>query len=152
VTFRFDKERLAAFRAVFPKAQWRKDSRTWFVPDPEAVGRVNLWIGERRQQEREADEAAARAAESDTIEDPRVSRVPEGWAVRTPYDPAVIELLRGLPGAKWDADTKRWIIPLRSTEALRNALPRLAELAAEAARRAADRARQGYRARSPLRR
>jgi hypothetical protein len=152
VKFRFDRERLAAFRALFPKAQWRRDSGTWFVPEPDAAGRVNLWIQEQRQQERAADAAAREAAESDTIEDPHVARVPEGWAVRTPYDPALVALLRGLSGARWDADTKRWLVPLRSTEALREALPRLTELAAEATSRAVARARQGYRARSPLRR
>jgi hypothetical protein len=150
VKFRFDRERLAAFRALFPKAQWRRDSGIWFVPDPDAAGRVNLWIEEQRQQEREADAAAREAAESVTIEDPRVARVPEGWAVRTPYDPALVALLRGLSGARWDADTKRWLVPLRSTQALRDALPRLTELAAGAASRAAARARPGYRARSPL--
>ena len=151
VRFRFDRERLTAFRKVFPDARWQKGSGTWFVPDPDADGRVNLWIAEWRRQEREADEAAERAAVSNAIEHPRVSRVPEGWAVRTPYDPALTELLRGLPGARWDAGVKRWIVPARATEALRAILPRLTALAAEAESRAAARARERYRVRSPLR-
>ena len=151
VRFRFDRERLAAFRDMFPNARWQKESGMWFVPDPGAADEVNRWIAERRQQEQEADEAAEQAAESNGIEHPRVSRVPEGWAVRTPYDPALTELLRGLPGAEWDAGVKRWIVPVRATEALRAVLPRLTELAAEAESRAAERARQKYRVRSPLR-
>jgi hypothetical protein len=150
VRFRFDPERLATFRDLFPNALWRRESRTWFVPDSDAAGRVNIWIAERRRQEREADAAAERAAEHDRIEHPRVSRLREGWAVGTPYHPALSELLRGLPGARWDADFKRWIVPVRSTEALRAALPRLTELVAEAKTRAAARARQRYSARSPL--
>ena len=121
------------------------------MPNPDADGRVSLWIAERRRQEREADEAAERAVEGNGIEHPRVSRMPEGWAVRTPYDLALTELLRGLPGARWDAGLKRWIVPARATEALRAVLPRLTELAAEAESRAAARARERYRVRSPLR-
>ena len=150
VRFRFDRERLADFRGLFPEARWRKDSGTWFVPDPDAAGRVNLWIADRCRQERETDEAARRAAESNGIEHPHVSRFPEGWAVKTPYDRALCELLRGMPGARWDADVKRWIVPVRSTEALRAALPRLDELVVEAKSHAAARARQRYYARSPL--
>ena len=122
----------------------------WCLECP-GCGRVNLWIAERHRQEREADEAAERAAESNAIEHPRVSRVPEGWAVRTPYDPALTELLRGLPGARWDAGVKRWIVPARATEALRAILPRLTALAAEAEIRAAGQARERYRVRSSLR-
>ena len=114
VRFRFDRQRLTAFRDTFPNARWQKDSGTWFVPDPGAAGQVNLWIAEQRRQEREADEAAERAAESKGIEHPRVTRLPEGWAVRMPYDPALTELLRGLPGARWDAGVKRWIVPVRA--------------------------------------
>jgi hypothetical protein len=150
VRFHFDPERLAAFRGLFPNARWQRDSRTWFVPDPDAAGRVSSWIAERRRQEREADEAAERIAERNGIEHPRVSRLPEGWAVQTPYHPALSELLRGLPGARWDADLKKWIVPVRSTETLRAALPRLTELVVEATSRAAARARQQYHARSPL--
>jgi len=151
VRFPFDRERLAAFRDTFPNARWQKDSGAWFVPDPGAADRVDVWITERRRQEREADEAAERAAESSGIEHPRVSRVLEGWAVRTPYDPALTELLRSLPGARWDAGVKRWIVPVRATEALRAVLPQLTALAAEAESRAAARARQRYSVRSPLR-
>jgi hypothetical protein len=75
---------------------------------------------------------------------------PQGWAVRTPYDPALTELLRCLPGARWNADLKRWTVPLRATEALRAVLPRLTELAAEVEPRAGARAHQTHRARSPL--
>jgi hypothetical protein len=149
--FRLDRERLAAFRDMFPNARWQKDSGTWFVPDPRAADRINRWIAERRRQEREADDAAERITEENGIEHPRVSRSPEGWAVRTPYDPALTELLRSLPGARWDAGVKRWIVPVRATETLRAVLPRLTELAAEAESRAAERARQKYRVRSPLR-
>jgi hypothetical protein len=150
VRFPFDRERLAAFRDLFPDARWRKDRGAWFIPEPEAADRANLWIDERRQQERAADEAAARAAENNAIEHPRVSRLPQGWAVRTPYDPALAELLRGLPGARWNTDLKRWTVPLRAAEALRAALPQLTESALKAERRANLRTRQAYRARSPL--
>jgi hypothetical protein len=147
VRFRFDRERLTAFREVFPNARWEKDSGTWFVPDPGAADRISRWITERQRQEREAD----KAAEGNGIEHPCVSRSPDGWAVRTPYDPALTELLRGLPGARWDAGGKCWIVPLRATEALRAVLPQLTEMAAEVKSRAAERARQKYRVRSPLR-
>ena len=93
VRFHFDSERLAAFRNVFPEARWQKDKRGWFVPGPGAAGRANLWIYERRPHERVADEAAAQATENNGVEHPRVSRLPERWAVRTPYDPALTELL-----------------------------------------------------------
>jgi hypothetical protein len=91
---------------MFPNARWQKETVTWFVPDPGAADRVNRWIAEQRRHEREANEAAERAAESNGIEHPRVSRSPEGWAVRTPYDPELAALLRSLPSARWDADVK----------------------------------------------
>ena len=56
--------------------------------------------------------------------------------MRTPYDPVLTELLRCLPGARWNADLKRWTVPLHVTEALRTALPQLTELAADAVSRA----------------
>jgi hypothetical protein len=68
VRFPFDRERLAAFRDTFPNARWQKDSGAWFVPDPGAADRVDVWITERRRQEREADEAAERVAKSSGIE------------------------------------------------------------------------------------
>ena len=33
VRFRFDRERLAAFRDTFPNARWQKDSGTWFCAE-----------------------------------------------------------------------------------------------------------------------
>ena len=63
VRFSFDRERLAAFRDLFPDARWRKDKRVWFIPEPEAADRANRWIDERQRQERAVDEARGESRE-----------------------------------------------------------------------------------------
>lgn len=36
---------------------------------------------------------------------------PYGWAeVRFPYDPALVAMIREIPGRRWDADAKAWLI------------------------------------------
>ena len=61
VSFPFDRERLAAFRALSPDIRWRKDSRAWLIPGFGAASQTNLWIDERKRQEQAADEGAVRA-------------------------------------------------------------------------------------------
>jgi SNF2 family DNA or RNA helicase len=43
----------------------------------------------------------------------RTIKFEDGFAaIRFPYNADLVELTRGLPGRKWDADNKRWLVPI----------------------------------------
>lgn len=61
-----------------------------------------------------------------------------GIFIRVRYSESLSNLLRKLPGARWEADAKQWRYPFTSGDAIRAAIPnieRLAALAQESAER-----------------
>lgn len=52
-----------------------------------------------------------------------VSRVDKTLRIRFPYDPAMVEVARGLPQRKWDGANKAWTCPATALDAVLAAFP-----------------------------
>lgn len=145
VSFPYDRMTVDQFRHRFPRARWRDDIKAWWVPGKTAARRIGRWLAE---QEAEAD-AYADARGRDAYDfDPIVSPYLEigrvGFKIRTPYSKTVVEELREIRFARWDADLRLWHVPFRSFEDLRSHWPAIEAAArrnepAERARRAEER-------------
>lgn len=61
------------------------------------------------------------------------------YLVRTPYDEEIVNLLRAVPGAKWNRDEKTWLVPAKNAVALAAAMPHIADISARLAEEAAAR-------------
>lgn len=120
VTFPYDAALVERFRARFPAARWNDEARAWLLPGTTAERRVAAWLQRELPEplafadERGRDAFAFDPIESDYLE------ANGDLVVRTPYSPAVIEHLRGVPWAAWDREEKVWRVPYRSLEALRS--------------------------------
>lgn len=122
-SFPYDATLVERFRLSFPKARWRDDRRSWFVPGSTAKRRLNRWL------ERElsgvlayGDERGRDAFMFSPIESQYL--VPEQEIiVRTPYSKTVVEELRAVPWAWWDGDERVWRVPFRSIDELRKRWP-----------------------------
>lgn len=119
VSFPYDASLVERFRARFPRARWDDSSRAWFVPGTTAARRVGLWVQRELSEPLAfADERGRDAFAFDPIESDYL-KANGDLIVRTPYSRTVIEQLRGIPWASWDADERAWRVPYRSLEALR---------------------------------
>ncbi|AZO82164.1 MULTISPECIES: hypothetical protein [unclassified Bosea (in: a-proteobacteria)] len=119
VSFPYDASLVERFRARFPRARWHDDSQTWFVPGTTAERRVGLWLQHELSEPMAfADERGRDAFAFDPIES-QYLEANDDLIVRTPYSRIVIEELRAIPWAAWDAGERAWRVPYRSLEALR---------------------------------
>lgn len=64
--------------------------------------------------------AARKAAESTGVE---ISRVGDTLRIRFPYDPAKVEIARGLPHRRWDGAAKAWACPVSALDTALTAFP-----------------------------
>ena len=85
-----------------------------------AGGGIELPALEIAQQAQGAERAAAKAAEPTGVE---ISRVGDTIRVRFPYDPALVEIARGLPHRSFDGATKAWVCPASALDAVLTAFP-----------------------------
>lgn len=65
-----------------------------------------------------------------------------GIAIKTNYSEPLSRALRSLPGNRWQPEARRWLLPFRSADALRDALPEINRLAEEARDRADEETRR----------
>ncbi|KAA2238110.1 hypothetical protein [Salinarimonas soli] len=148
VRFPFDRSLLDRFREAFPRARWRRSEERWFVPGTTAAARLDVWVSrELSDLDRHADDKGRDAFSFEPLASPYLE-VGEELTVRTPYSRRVVDLLRTVPFARWDADAKAWRIPFRGFERLRAAWPEIEE-AARYAEPEARRQRKAERAADP---
>jgi hypothetical protein len=131
-SFPYDRMTIERFRKAFPRARWNEDVKAWFVPGKTAARRFDRWI---ERESAEADVYADMKGRDAYAFEPIVSkylRPCQDWLeVVTPYSRTVVEQMRNIAFASWDADRRLWIVPYRSYEQLRTRW----DLIEEAARR-----------------
>lgn len=120
--FPYDRELVRRFRTEFPRARWREEG-CWFVPGVRAARRLDRWMtGELEAIDRHAD-AKGR---DDFAFDPLASDYLEAGddlIVRTPWSRTVVDEMRAIPWARWDAMARVWRVPYRSVAELRRRWP-----------------------------
>lgn len=127
--FPYDRMTVERFREAFPQARWRDDLKAWFVPGVRAERRLTAWMGrEWSGVLAYADQRGRDAFAFDPIASPYLD-VGDGFVIRTPYSRRVIDELRTVPWARWDAALKAWRVPFRSAEELRRHWPAIEEAA-----------------------
>ncbi|WFU11948.1 hypothetical protein QA646_26600 (plasmid) [Rhizobium sp. CB3090] len=119
-TFPYDRMTVERFRKSFPRARWSDDLKAWFVPGKTASRRFDRWL----EREAAAADAYADIKGRDAYAfDPILSKYllvqDDRLEVRTPYSRTVVDEMREVPFASWDADNRVWSIPYRSYEDLR---------------------------------
>lgn len=121
--FPYDRTTVERFREAFPRARWRDDLGTWFVPGKSAERRLNSWSS--REWSGVLTHADERGRDAYTFE-PLAStylEIADELVVRTPYSRDVVAELRQVPWARWDPASKAWRVPFRSFEELRRRWP-----------------------------
>lgn len=119
----FDRDRIARFREVFPRARFRRIDARWFVPGTTAQARLAVWIDrERTLEDVHADAKGRDAYAFDPLVSPYLE-VGDDLTVRTPYSRTVIKTLRGLAPAHWEPRRRAWRLPFRAYEDLRAVWP-----------------------------
>jgi hypothetical protein len=133
VTFPFDRALLDRFRETFPRARFRRKEARWFVPGTTAERRLDAWIArEVADLDAHADAKGRDAYSFEPLAESPYLRVGTDLVVRTPYDRAVVDLLRAIPFARFDGEAKAWHVPFRSYETLRARWPAIEAAAREA--------------------
>ena len=118
------------FRKTFPRARWNDDLKAWFVPGKTAARRFDRWLElERSQTETHADIKGRDAFVFDPIASKYLRRLDSHLEVVTPYSRTVVDEMRQVPFASWDADRRVWTVAYRSYEALRRHWTRIEEAA-----------------------
>jgi hypothetical protein len=126
-----DRITVQRFRQAFPRARWSDSLNAWFVPGRTAERRLGRW---RAEMEAEAgafaDEKGKDAFAFDPIESRYLEAGPLGFQIQTPYSRTVVNEIREIPFARWDADRRLWTVPYRSYDELHRRWPAI-EAAAE---------------------
>jgi hypothetical protein len=126
-----DRITLARFREAFPRARWSDRLNAWFVPGRTAEKRISRWLAEMEAEaDRFADEKGRDAFAFDPIESRYLEATPATLQIQTPYSRTVVNEIREIPHARWDADRRLWTVPYRSFDELRRRWPTI-EAAAE---------------------
>jgi hypothetical protein len=123
--FPYDRATVEKFRQNFPRARWREDLKSWFVPGKTAERRIGRWLAHELPATSELADARGRDAYAF---DPIVSdylEPAEDLRIRTPYSRTIVEEMRQIPWAWWDEEGRAWRIPFRSYEELRQRWPRI---------------------------
>jgi hypothetical protein len=127
--FPYDRELVRRFREAFPRARWRADEQKWFVPGTTAVKRLDTWMAQELDSlDRHAEAKGRDAFVFDPLESSYLT-VAEDLRVRTPYSRTIVEALRAIPFAHWDAEERIWRVPFRSYEELKERWPEIEEAA-----------------------
>src|SRR6478609_9218273 len=119
-----DRITVQRFRESFPRARWSDSLNAWFVPGRTAEKRIGRWLAEMESEaDRFADEKGRDAFAFDPIESRYLETAPAGFLIRTPYSRTVVNEIREIPDARWDADRRLWTVPYRSFNELRQRWP-----------------------------
>ncbi len=142
-----DRITVERFTEAFPRARWNDTLNAWFVPGRRAEKRIGRWLAEMEAEaDTFADEKGRDAFAFEPIESRYLEAAPASFQIRTPYSRTVIDEIREIPYARWDADRRLWTVPYRSSEELRQrwqAIEAAAERGEPAARRARRQAIKG---------
>ncbi len=137
-----DRITVARFREAFPRARWSDRLNAWFVPSRTAEKCIGRWLAEMEAEaDRFADEKGRDAFAFEPIESRYLEAAPAALQIQTPYSRTVIDEIREIPHARWDAGRRVWTVPYRSFEELRQRWPAI-EAAAERSEPEARRARR----------
>lgn len=119
-----DRITLARFREAFPRGRWSDRLNAWFVPGRTAEKRISRWLAEMEAEaDRFADEKGRDAFAFDPIESRYLEATPATLQIQTPYSRTVVNEIREIPHARWDADRRLWTVPYRSFDELRRRWP-----------------------------
>lgn len=134
VRFPKDREMIASLKKTFPRARWNPGATAWLVEGKTAEKRVAKWMAEIRDAKAAAEKAEADARANlaeDAVRSRYVAKWSAGWRVSTPYDDAIVRLLRSIPSASFHREEKGgyWLVPFRDTALLAEVLPRIEALA-----------------------
>ena len=109
-----DRITVARFREAFPRARWSDRLNAWFVPGRTAEKRIGRWLAEMEAEEdRFADEKGRDVFAFEPIESRYLEAAPATLQIRTPYSRTVVNEIREIPHARWDADRRLWTVPYR---------------------------------------
>lgn len=126
-----DRITVQRFREAFPRARWSDNLNAWFVPGRTAERRIGRWLAEMEAEaEVFADEKGRDAFAFNPIESPYLEAGQSSIQIQTPYSRTVVNEIREIPFARWNADRRLWTLPYRSFEELRWRWPAI-EAAAE---------------------
>ncbi len=115
-----DRITVQRFRESFPRARWSDTLNAWFVPGRTAERRIGRWRAEMEAEaDAFADEKGRDAFAFDPIETRYLEATPSAFQIRTPYSRTVVNEIREIPFARWDADRRLWTVPYRSYDELR---------------------------------
>jgi hypothetical protein len=137
-----DRITMQRFRESFPRARWSDSLKAWFVPGRTAERRIGRWLAEMEAEaDAFADEKGRDAFAFDPIESRYFEATSSAFQLRTPFSRTVVNEIREIPFARWDADRRMWTVPFRSYDELRRRWPAI-EAAAERSEPEARRARR----------
>ncbi len=126
-----DRITVQRFRESFPRARWSDSLNAWFVPGRTAERRIGRWLSEMEAEaDAFADEKGRDAFAFDPIESHYLETTPSAFQIRTPYSRTVVNEIREIPSARWDADRRLWTVPYRSYDELRRRWPAIEAAAA----------------------
>lgn len=126
-----DRVTVQRFRAAFPRARWSDRLNAWFVPGKTAERRIDRWRAETETEaDAFADEKGRDAFAFDPIESRYLEAAPSSFQIRTPYSRSIVNEIREISFARWDAGWRLWTVPYRSFDELRRRWPAI-EAAAE---------------------
>jgi hypothetical protein len=112
------------FREAFPRARWSDSLNAWFVPGRTAERRISRWLADMEAEaEAFADEKGRDAFAFEPIETPYLEAGQFSFQIRTPYSRTIVDEIREIPFARWDADRRLWTVPYRSFDELRQRWP-----------------------------
>lgn len=121
VSFAFDRMTVARFRETFPRARWNDTLQTWTVPGATARRRIDRWLASEAARRTPYEEERGRDAyEFEPILSPYLSVYDRGFRIRTPYSKTVVEELRQIQFARWNAEEKVWEVPYASYDELQH--------------------------------
>ena len=126
-----DRITVQRFRESFPRARWSDSLNAWFVPGCTAQRRIGRWLAEMEAEaETFGDDKGRDAFAFDPIESRYLETGRSAFHVRTPYSRTVVNEIREIPFARWDADRRLWTVPYRSYDELRRRWPLIEAAAA----------------------
>jgi hypothetical protein len=126
-----DRVTVARFREAFPRARWSDRLNAWFVPGRTAQKRISRWLAEMEAEaDAFADEKGRDAFAFDPFESRYLKSAPASFEIRTPYLSTVVNEIREIPYARWDADRRLWTVPYQSFDELRRRWPAIEAAAA----------------------
>jgi len=123
VRFTYDPAVVASIRAV-PGARWNRDGKVWAVPASsrdallEWAAREDFTVSDTAREEHEVPADAA------PIVNGTVRMLGDVIAIEFPYNPAILEDVRGIVGRVWVPNRKVWTCPATSIRQVREVAER----------------------------